>query len=226
MDAAAVDAVHVDEVCQQKPSKEGQYVGSVFRGSAYRGSVYRRSAYRASAYRPRACNDQRECVPSVQVPAVQAPSVSIPAVSVPSARLDSYRAGRSHVVKGDDSIAYNIEADVLFDFGRADIKPAAAADLKKIADSIKKEAPAGATVQVDGHTDAKGDPASNQRLSEQRARAILEWLATDGGIARTRLKATGYGETKPVAANTTASGADDPAGRTKNRRVVISATQG
>jgi outer membrane protein OmpA-like peptidoglycan-associated protein len=224
-DAAAVDAVHVDEVCQLKPSKEGQYVSSAYRSSAYRSSVYRRSAYRRSAYRPRVCNTSNECIPAVTVPSVTAPSVSIPSVSVPSASLKSYTAGRSQVFEGNDSIAYNIEADVLFDFGRADIKPAAAADLQKVADSIKKETPAGSIVQVDGHTDAKGDPAANQRLSEQRAKAILEWLATKGGVDRTRLKATGYGETKPVAANTTSSGADDPGGRAKNRRVVISAKQ-
>ncbi|MFI0351623.1 OmpA family protein [Actinomadura sp. 9N407] len=224
-DGAVVDGVHVDEVCQLKPSKEGEYVSSAYRRSAYRASVYRRSAHRRSVYRPRTCNAANECVPAVTVPSVTAPSVSIPSVSVRSASIKSYTAGRSQVFKGDDSIAYNIEADVLFDFGRADIKPAAAAGLKKIADSIKKETPAGATIQVDGHTDAKGDPATNQRLSEQRAKAILVWLSRNGGISPSRLKATGYGETKPVAANTTATGADDPGGRAKNRRVVISAKQ-
>jgi len=224
IDPVSVDAVHVDEVCQSKPSEEGEYVASVYRASAYRSSVYRASAYRASGYRPSACNDDDQCIPAVRVPAVSVPAVSIPPVSVPAASLKAYTAGRGQVLKGGDgSIAYNVEADVLFDFGRSDIKPAAAAELQRIAASLKSEVPGDAPIQVDGHTDAKGDHPSNQRLSEQRARAIVEWLATKGGIDRGRLKATGYGETKPVAANTTATGADNPEGRAKNRRVVISA---
>jgi outer membrane protein OmpA-like peptidoglycan-associated protein len=223
-DPVTVGPAHVNEVCQLKPSLEGEYVSSAYRGSVYRGSAYRGSAYRGSGYRRGACNSDNECVPAVSIPSVSVPAVSIPAVSVPAASLKAYTAGKSQVFKGGDgSIAYNVEADVLFDFGRSDIKPAAAAELRKIAASIERDIPATAPIQVDGHTDGKGDPASNQRLSEQRARAIVDWLATQGGIDRTRLKATGYGETKPVAANTTPEGTDNPPGRTKNRRVVISA---
>ena len=80
-------------------------------------------------------------------------------------------------------------------------------------------------MQIDGHTDAKGDPASNRRLSEQRAEAVLEWHGTEAGLDRSRLRATGYRETQPVAPETTAGGADDPRGRAENRRVVISARQ-
>ncbi|WP_194293222.1 OmpA family protein [Actinomadura macrotermitis] len=219
------EQVHVDEVCQSKPKQEGEYVSSAYRSSAYRSSLYRSSAYRSSLYRASACNDKHECIPEVRIPSINVPPVKIPPVSVPSAALKSYTAGKSQVLKGDGRIAYNIEADVLFDFGKADIKPAAVAELAKVAASIEREVPATATVQVDGHTDAKGDPATNQALSEQRARAIVEWLATRGGISRDRLKATGYGETKPVAANTKPGGSDDPGGRAKNRRVVISAKQ-
>ncbi|MES9543161.1 OmpA family protein [Actinomadura sp. NPDC000600] len=224
-EAVTQPAVTQDEVCQSKPSEEGEYVSSVYRASLYRASLYRASAYRASLYRPSACNDKNECIPSVTVPGVSVPGVSIPGVSVPGATLKSYVAGPSQVIKGDDSIAFNIEADVLFDFGKADIKPAAAAELKKIVESLGKEVPADAPVQVDGHTDAKGDTASNQALSERRAKAIADWLATEGGIDRSRLKAAGYGETKPAFPNTKPDGSDDPGGRAKNRRVVISAAR-
>jgi outer membrane protein OmpA-like peptidoglycan-associated protein len=213
-------AVTRNEVCQSKPSQDGQYVDSVVRDGLARDGLAR-----DAIVRDRACNDKGECIPAVRVPAVSVPGAASPSVSVPTKVLKGYRAGKSRVFEGEDQIAYNIEADVLFDFGRADIKPAAAAELAKIAASIAKEVPSGAAVQVDGHTDAKGDPASNQRLSEQRAQAIVDWLAAKGGIARTRLKGTGYGETKPVAANTKPDGTDDPRGRTENRRVVISAMQ-
>jgi outer membrane protein OmpA-like peptidoglycan-associated protein len=213
------------EVCQNKPSEEGQYISSVYRASLYRSSLYRASLYRSSLYRARACNDKGECIPAVSVPGVSVPGASVPGVSVAGATLKAYVAGPAQVMKGDGSIAYNIEADVLFDFGKADIKPAAAAELHKIVTSIGKEVPAGAPIQVDGHTDAKGDTASNQTLSERRAQAIVDWLATKGGIDRSRLKATGYGETKPAHPNTKPDGSDDPGGRAKNRRVVISATR-
>ncbi|SPT50385.1 OmpA family protein [Actinomadura madurae] len=213
------------EVCQSKPSEEGQYVSSVYRAALYRSALYRSALYRSAVYRPRACNDKGECIPPVSVPGVSVPGVSVPGVSVPGATLKAYTAGPGQVIKGDDSIAYDIKADVLFDFGKADIKPAAAAELTEIAESIGKEVPGGAPIQVDGHTDAKGDTASNQSLSERRAQAIVEWLAAKGGIDRSRLKATGYGETKPAHPNTRPDGSDDPAGRAKNRRVVISAAR-
>ncbi|GGT76243.1 OmpA family protein [Actinomadura citrea] len=223
--AVSQQAVTGAEVCQSKPSKEGEYVSSVYRASLYRASLYRASAYRSSLYRPRTCNDNNECLPQVSVPGVSVPGVSVPGVSVPGATLKSYVAGPGQVIKGDDSIAYNIEADVLFDFGAAEIKPAAAAELKKIVESLGREVPAGAAVQVDGHTDGKGDTASNQALSLRRAQAIVDWLAAEGGIARSRLRATGYGETKPAYPNTEPDGSDDPEGRAKNRRVVISAAR-
>ncbi|WP_141578137.1 OmpA family protein [Actinomadura sp. WMMA1423] len=224
-EAVTQPAVTQDEVCQTRPSKEGEYVSSVYRASLYRSSLYRSSVYRASLYRPRACNDKGECIPSATVPGVSVPGVSIPGVSVPGATLKSYVAGPGQVIKGDDSIAYNIESDVLFDFGKADIKPAAAEGLKEIVKSLRKEVPSDAPVQVDGHTDAKGDTAANQALSERRAKAIVDWLATEGGIDRSRLKAAGYGETKPAFPNTKPDGSDDPGGRAKNRRVVISAAR-
>ncbi|MGI5167433.1 OmpA family protein [Spirillospora sp. CA-253888] len=223
--AVTVSGAQTPEVCQTKPTEEGQFIGSVFRPSVFRGSAFRGSVFRPSLFRGSACNANNECIRQVSVPQVSVPQVSVPQVSVPQAVLRQYTAGRSNVIKGDDQIAYNIEADVLFDFGRADIKPAAAAELTKIAAAIGKEAPAGAPIQIDGHTDAKGDPAANQKLSEQRAQAIVEWLATKGGIERSRLKATGYGESKPAAANTKPDGSDDPEARAKNRRVVISARQ-
>jgi outer membrane protein OmpA-like peptidoglycan-associated protein len=78
-------------------------------------------------------------------------------------------------------------------------------------------------VQVDGHTDAVGEDAANLELSTRRAEAVKRWLSTEGGVAESRIRTTGYGESAPVAQNTTPSGADDPDGRAQNRRVVIAA---
>lgn len=66
-------------------------------------------------------------------------------------------------------------------------------------------------IEVAGHTDNVGDPAQNMSLSSARAASVLKYL-TDRGISAGRLKAHGYGDTKPLAPN------DSPENRAKNRR--------
>ncbi len=113
----------------------------------------------------------------------------------------------------------DLPADALFEFDKADLTPAAEAQLQKVATLIRKAPPGG--IQVIGHTDAKGDDAYNQRLSEARARTVADWFATQVGVRQRAFAVSGKGETAPVAPNETATGADDPAGRTKNRRVEV-----
>ncbi|MGP4100080.1 OmpA family protein [Nonomuraea sp. KM90] len=222
------EGVSTPEVCQVKP-KAGGTVPYVIRPFIIRPFIIRPFLIRPFLIRPGACNDRNECVPAVEVPAVEVPAVEVGAVEVgaveiPAAELKSYEVGKSEVLQGDDSIAFSIKADVLFDFDKATIKPAAAAELRRIAQEIEEKAAAGAPIAVDGHTDTKGEDSYNQPLSERRAQAVVEWLAAEGGLARSRLKARGYGEAKPVAPNTKPNGSDDPAGRAKNRRVVVSTT--
>lgn len=69
-------------------------------------------------------------------------------------------------------------------------------------------------IAIGGHTDNAGDAAANQSLSERRAKAVLEWFAGKG-IGRDRLSSAGYGQTKPIAPNTTEQG------KAQNRRVEI-----
>ncbi len=69
-------------------------------------------------------------------------------------------------------------------------------------------------VEIDGHTDSTGSAAFNQTLSEQRAKAVLEYFVSKG-ISRGRLTAKGFGPRNPVASNATAEG------RAKNRRVEL-----
>ncbi len=70
-------------------------------------------------------------------------------------------------------------------------------------------------ILIEGHTDSIGPSDANQALSEARARSVLEYLAT-AGINRSRLKAIGHGETKPVTSNATSKG------RALNRRIEFS----
>jgi len=68
-------------------------------------------------------------------------------------------------------------------------------------------------VQIEGHADSTGTDSYNQMLSEKRAKAVMEYLVNNVGIAASRLNAVGYGESKPAYSNKTKEG------RSKNRRV-------
>jgi outer membrane protein OmpA-like peptidoglycan-associated protein len=116
-------------------------------------------------------------------------------------------------------IVIELSADVLFDFDKAELKPAAVESLTKVADVLKGMPTAPAT--VDGHTDGKGAPDYNQKLSERRASAVRDWLVKQGGVPTARLTARGFGMSRPIVPNTKQDGTDDPEGRQKNRRVEI-----
>ena len=108
-----------------------------------------------------------------------------------------------------------LPADTLFDFDKADVLPGAEANLSTLAELIgKTEGP----VRLIGHTDAKGNDAYNQALSERRAAAVQAWLQAHG-VADGRLQAQGRGASEPVAPNQHPDGRDNPEGRPKNRRV-------
>jgi outer membrane protein OmpA-like peptidoglycan-associated protein len=111
-----------------------------------------------------------------------------------------------------------LPGDVLFDFDKATIRPSAVPVLEKVGAAARQTG--NRLIRVDGHTDAVGQPAYNQRLSKARADAVAQWLAQSGAAAA-RLSAQGFGATRPVAPNRTPDGRDDPAGRQKNRRVTV-----
>ncbi len=101
---------------------------------------------------------------------------------------------------------------VNFDTGKATIKPDSAKTLDQAAEVLK----AAPTLQilVGGHTDNVGTPAANQKLSEERAKAVMAALV-QRGIPAGRLTAQGFGDTQPIADNRTEEG------RAKNRRVEL-----
>lgn len=103
-------------------------------------------------------------------------------------------------------------AGVLFDTAKADIKADMTPVLDEVVDVLTKNSDM--NVEVQGHTDNRGSKKFNQTLSENRAKAVMAYL-TGKGIAPTRLTATGYGFSKPIASNQTAQG------RAWNRRVEL-----
>jgi outer membrane protein OmpA-like peptidoglycan-associated protein len=97
-----------------------------------------------------------------------------------------------------------------FPSGSAQLTARAIASLRQLA----AEVPAGASLSIEGHTDAQGADDANRLLSQRRADAVRRALAA-AGIAPSRLRAVGRGEADPVADNAT------EAGRARNRRVEI-----
>ena len=122
------------------------------------------------------------------------------------------------VKETDTDVRIELAADVLFEFDKATLLPKAEATLAKAAAFIRERA--AGNVRIEGHTDAKGDDAYNQRLSERRATSVRQWLAKQG-LRGVTFSSKGFGETQPVAPNAKPDGSDDPDGRQKNRRVEI-----
>jgi outer membrane protein OmpA-like peptidoglycan-associated protein len=102
--------------------------------------------------------------------------------------------------------------DVLFDTARYTLRPPAREALAKLSGIVL--AYPGLRLQVEGHTDSTGTQAFNQKLSEQRANAVRDYLVQQG-LEADSITAAGLGQDSPIADNGTA------AGRQKNRRVEI-----
>jgi outer membrane protein OmpA-like peptidoglycan-associated protein len=103
-------------------------------------------------------------------------------------------------------------SDVLFDFNKYTLKTDAREKLAKVS-GILLSYP-GLNLQVEGYTDNVGTDEYNQKLSEERADAVRDYLQSQG-VAQSNISAAGYGKSDPVADNSSASG------RAENRRVQL-----
>jgi outer membrane protein OmpA-like peptidoglycan-associated protein len=101
---------------------------------------------------------------------------------------------------------------ILFDSGKASFKQQTYPVLQAIT-AILKEYP-NSNFSIEGHTDSDGKDAANQKLSEDRAAAVKNYLI-ENGIAGSRLASAGFGESKPIDSNKT------KAGKANNRRVEV-----
>jgi fibro-slime domain-containing protein len=111
-----------------------------------------------------------------------------------------------------------MSADTLFEFGKAELSPAAQNTLAALGPTIK--AAGTHPIRINGFTDSIGSDAYNVALSEQRARSVRDWLAAHGYVkASTPIQ--GFGKEDPVAPNTNPDGSDNPQGRARNRRVEV-----
>jgi len=124
------------------------------------------------------------------------------------------------VKETNTEVQIDLNADVLFDFDKADVLPKAEETLSKAAGIIKERGPKG-NVRVEGHTDGKGDDNYNAKLSLRRADSVRNWFVQKGGLSGVNFTTQGFGKTQPIAPNTNPDGSDNPDGRAKNRRVTI-----
>ena len=102
---------------------------------------------------------------------------------------------------------------IYFNSGRSTFRTGTTGKLDLIA-AVMKEYPK-ANFSIQGHTDSSGSNSLNQKLSERRAKAVLDYLVAKGEIAADRLTSAGFGEDYPIADNKTREG------RAQNRRVEI-----
>ncbi len=111
------------------------------------------------------------------------------------------------LLQGDEAIELN---NVFFDFNKATLRKESFPELNRLANFLKKNP--NIKIEISGHTDNIGSDEYNQKLSEQRAKAVKNYLVSKGCDPQ-QMIVVGYGSSKPIASNKTEQG------RQKNRRV-------
>jgi outer membrane protein OmpA-like peptidoglycan-associated protein len=147
--------------------------------------------------------------PAPEPAKVDAPAVTAAAPTPEPAKTEPPKAAVPAVVPAVDCGKLVEGVSVQFVTGSAALTPEARAVLDRTLDCLKD-----GRYEVDGHTDNVGNSAANQKLSEARANAVVQYFRSKGFDAK-RLTAVGFGETRPIADNATSDG------RARNRRIAI-----
>ncbi len=116
------------------------------------------------------------------------------------------------VVRQGEGILVKFDSGILFDTGKADLKPAARTNLQGLATSLQNNPQT--NILIVGHTDNTGTESYNMDLSVRRAEAVKSFIVANN-VSPARLSTEGRGETEPIADNSTDSG------RAQNRRVEL-----
>lgn len=173
---------------------------------------------------PRSTPARRESTPAAPAVAERTPEPTPPAAApdadrdgVPDNRDNCPDTPRNYAVDANgcpiavEEIA-RVELLVNFDFDKSDVKPEYFSEIEEVADFMRQYPDT--IIELEGHTDSRGDDAYNEALSQRRADAVRAVLIDRFNIQGSRITAEGFGETQPVASNNT------DAGRAQNRRVM------
>lgn len=123
-----------------------------------------------------------------------------------------FTSEEAEVLLSEDRLIVRL-VGLTFESGSDEIRPQNFSLLTKV-QTVIREFP-DADITVEGHTDSVGNEAANQALSRRRAIAVREYLLANMVLSADRITAVGYGESRPIAPNETASG------REKNRRIEV-----
>jgi outer membrane protein OmpA-like peptidoglycan-associated protein len=121
----------------------------------------------------------------------------------------------AEVTKTNNGIEVNLKGEILFETGKAELSDQARQTLIDL-NKVLKKYPSNIII-VEGYTDSTGSAAVNKTLSQQRAKAVYDFILANG-LKTEALTYVGYGPANPIAANNTAEG------RAKNRRVELKIT--
>ncbi|MEH6757861.1 MAG: OmpA family protein [Parasphingorhabdus sp.] len=116
------------------------------------------------------------------------------------------------VTRDGDNLILNMPSNVTFPVDSAAIQPQFQQTLNEVANTLSQYEKS--YIDIYGHTDSTGTDSYNQSLSERRASSVANFLA-NGGVQRARIETRGYGESQPIASNSTEEG------RSANRRVEL-----
>ncbi len=112
------------------------------------------------------------------------------------------------------NVAFKLE-NILYDYDSANLRSESIPNLEVLL-KLLNENP-NIIIELGSHTDSRGSDSYNQKLSQERAQSVVDWLI-GRGVTRNRLVAKGYGETAPIVPNENADGSDNPENRQLNRR--------
>lgn len=111
--------------------------------------------------------------------------------------------------------------NIFFDFDKATLRDISKVELEKLTKLMELNSKM--SVEISGHTDAKGNEDYNLKLSQERAQAVVNYLI-NRGIDKNRMVAKGYGKSKPIAQNYNPDGSENADGMQLNRRVELKVT--
>ncbi|MDX1903297.1 MAG: OmpA family protein [Thermonemataceae bacterium] len=132
--------------------------------------------------------------------------------NISTQKITTYKEIKQDLYLAPIEVGENIRLNnIFFDFDKYELRPESFGDLNRLAKVLQDDPTM--KIEIEGHTDNVGLAAKNQMLSENRAKAVAEYLVQKIGIDASRISYKGYGLTKPIAPNTTEEG------RKQNRRV-------